>query len=347
MSNPIKYGSIIFLLLTLILPLALCGQQRPYYTQYILNPFVSNPALSGIESYWDVKLSYRNQWSGIPGAPQTLYATAHGPLNLMLNGRKTTSKRKTHGRKSTVTRSKPTSQQSLLPHSGLGFSLVTDRAGPVDIITFNTAYAYHLNLTRHTTLSAGASAGLQTIRVRATELDFGTANPIDPVATNGLDGNAVKPDMSLGLWIYSPVYFVGLSAQNIIPSDVAYSKDGVSSGQMVAHTSFIVGYKCYVNERINFIPSAMIRYVHHTPFNFDVNAKLQFEKIGWLGISYRHSQSFAAMLGMNINQGLSFGYTYDITTARLKKLSNGAHEVVVGFLISKRSKVVLSPRNFW
>lgn len=346
MSTPTKYASIILLLLTSVFPLSLWAQQRPYYTQYILNPFVSNPALAGIENYWDVKLSYRNQWSGIPGAPQTLYMTAHGPLNRMIEGNKTTSARKTQGRKNTIRGKSPT-HQLLLPHSGLGFSLVTDRAGPIDIITFNSAYAYHLNLTSRTSLSAGASIGLQTIRVRAAELDFGTANPIDPVAVNGVDGNAVKPDMSLGLWIYSPAYFVGVSAQNVIPSEVAYSKDGVSGGQMVTHTSFIAGYKCYINERINFIPSAMIRYVHHTPFNFDVNAKLQFEKIGWLGLSYRHSQSFAAMLGMNINPALSFGYTYDISTSKSKELSNGAHEVVVGFLLSKRSNAVLSPRNFW
>jgi len=35
--------------------LSLHAQQRPYYTQYILNDFIINPALAGIENYWDVK----------------------------------------------------------------------------------------------------------------------------------------------------------------------------------------------------------------------------------------------------------------------------------------------------
>ena len=56
------------------------GQQRPHYTQYILNNYILNPALSGIENYTDVKLSYRNQWVGFPGAPQTMYASVHGPI---------------------------------------------------------------------------------------------------------------------------------------------------------------------------------------------------------------------------------------------------------------------------
>ena len=57
------------------------SQAKPFYTQYILNNYILNPALSGIENYTDVKLSYRNQWAGIPGHPVTTYFSIHGPLN--------------------------------------------------------------------------------------------------------------------------------------------------------------------------------------------------------------------------------------------------------------------------
>ncbi|MCZ8215891.1 MAG: type IX secretion system membrane protein PorP/SprF, partial [Cyclobacteriaceae bacterium] len=63
------------------------AQQQAYYTQYVLNPFVSNPALAGIETYWDVKFSYRDQWQGIEGAPQTTYVTVNGPLKKILNSK--------------------------------------------------------------------------------------------------------------------------------------------------------------------------------------------------------------------------------------------------------------------
>jgi len=49
------------------------GQQRPHYTQYILNNYILNPALSGIENYVDVKFSVRDQWVGLSGAPKTTY----------------------------------------------------------------------------------------------------------------------------------------------------------------------------------------------------------------------------------------------------------------------------------
>ena len=64
----------------LFLMQTLQAQFRPHYTQYILNNYIVNPALTGIENYIDVKMSMRNQWVGIDGAPKTYYATVHGAL---------------------------------------------------------------------------------------------------------------------------------------------------------------------------------------------------------------------------------------------------------------------------
>jgi type IX secretion system PorP/SprF family membrane protein len=56
------------------------GQQLPHYTQYMLNSYILNPAVAGIENYTDVKISHRHQWVGIDGAPVTTYLTIHGPF---------------------------------------------------------------------------------------------------------------------------------------------------------------------------------------------------------------------------------------------------------------------------
>src|SRR5437879_3864453 len=56
------------------------AQQRSSYTQYILNNYILNPALTGIENYTDVKISARDQWVGLNGAPRTAYLTVHGPI---------------------------------------------------------------------------------------------------------------------------------------------------------------------------------------------------------------------------------------------------------------------------
>jgi hypothetical protein len=66
---------IVFFLSGLILTFNAMGQAKPYYTQYILNNYILNPALSGIENYTNLKMSYRNQWTAIDGAPETVYFT--------------------------------------------------------------------------------------------------------------------------------------------------------------------------------------------------------------------------------------------------------------------------------
>ena len=60
--------------------LATKAQQKPHYTQYILNNYIINPALTGIENYADIKISHRHQWVGIQDAPVTTYLTFHTAL---------------------------------------------------------------------------------------------------------------------------------------------------------------------------------------------------------------------------------------------------------------------------
>ena len=55
------------------------GQQRAHYTQYVINPYIINPAITGIENYTDAKVGLRDQWVGLNGAPKTTYFTIHGP----------------------------------------------------------------------------------------------------------------------------------------------------------------------------------------------------------------------------------------------------------------------------
>ena len=63
-----------------VIAIAAVAQQKPHYTQYVLNQYIINPAISGIENYVDVKLSARDQWVGLSGAPKTAYLTIHAPL---------------------------------------------------------------------------------------------------------------------------------------------------------------------------------------------------------------------------------------------------------------------------
>jgi type IX secretion system PorP/SprF family membrane protein len=315
------------------------AQQQPYYTQYILNNFILNPALAGIENYWDCKVSYRNQWVGLNGAPTTLYLTINTPLG------KTAYDYETPNTVPDLQAKNLGAKQFLMEytappaHSGIGFTILNDKTGPLSRIAAYGSYAYHVPIGLKTSLSFGVSLGVQEVNVDVNAVDFGQANPVDPAVLGSGYLNKLEPDVNAGLWLSNKSFFVGLSAQQIVAVPInspngTTSSGGVEllTGKLIPHSFLTAGYKILISENINILPSVMISYVEPLPMGLDVNAKIQYQDLLWLGFSYRYQRGFAAMLGVNISSTINLGYSFDYTTTQLNTVSNGTHEIVLGFL---------------
>ncbi len=169
-----KINLIFFLSLSSIL---LIAQQRPHYSQYIMNNYIVNPAIGGIENYIDVKLSIRNQWVGFDGAPKTFYATIHGPISKK-DYRSTFTSFDTKGMNP---RGKYYWEDytSAAPHHGLGMTVVNYSTGYINRLTGFATYSYHLGITDKTSLAAGFGLCNDFMNTLSFEVQF----PI-PVALN-------------------------------------------------------------------------------------------------------------------------------------------------------------------
>ena len=116
------------------------SQAKPFYTQYILNNYILNPGITGIENYTDVKLSYRNQWAGINGAPVTTYFSIHGPL-----GKKDL---RTNATSFQVPGENPAGpkawdEYAVSPaHHGIGLQVINDKAGYIS--RWSAAVSYEI-----------------------------------------------------------------------------------------------------------------------------------------------------------------------------------------------------------
>lgn len=340
-----KWKYILFCLAALPVASAV-AQQRPYYTQYIMNNYIINPAVAGIENYWDIKASHRMQWVGLQDAPVTTYFTIHGPL-----------KKSDYGRESATTVHAPGSNprgeaywqdyNSVEPHHGVGFTILNDKTGPLNRFTAYGSYAYHLGISPRTSLSAGVSVGISNMSLDASKLNFGTTT-VDPAVAGSGVLNRIKPDISAGLWLYSADYFIGLSAQQIIPQPISYANNTVSleGGKLVPHLFLSAGYRMSLTDDISMLPSAMLRYVNPLPLGLDVNVKMQYQDFLWAGASYRYKDGFAGMLGINISNTFNIGYSYDFQTSQLNTVSKGTHEILIGFLLGNRYGD-WCPRNLW
>lgn len=331
--------------LCMVLSAACIAQQKPHYTQYVMNQYVINPAITGIENYTDVRLSHRHQWMGFEGAPVTSYITAHTALGKS-NTNATATSFSIDG-ENPRGRSYWDEYTAATPHHGVGLQLVNDKMGPLNSLSAAVTYAYHLALSEQTSLAAGFGVGLQQMTLNSKELNFGRV-AVDPSVFSSRELQTIRPNASAGLYLYSSRFFLGASAQQVVPQRVDFSNNAVTlkENNLLPHLFATAGYRFLVGDNFNFVPSVMVKYTQPTPVQMEVNAKLQYRDFLWAGLSLRSSDAVAGMVGLNLSNKLLFGYSYDYTTSILNNFSRGSHEFMLGFMLTEGYGDTC-PKNVW
>ncbi|MDB5110425.1 MAG: hypothetical protein JWR67_1539 [Mucilaginibacter sp.] len=336
----ILYLLIIFILIARVVT----AQQKPQYTQYVFNNYLLNPAVSGIENYTDVKAGYRSQWTGLTGAPVTSYLTVNAPIGQnFIQGDATAFP--AGGGINPSSRLYTQNYQAAEPHHGIGFTLVTDKAGPITQTNIDVTYAYHLGITSRLNLAVGVAAGVARTALNTSEITLETA--LDPAIANG-NNSQWKPDLGAGLWLYSSNYYFGASVQQLLPQNLYFSTSTATANanKTVPHYFFTGGVKLFLSDDLTLLPSFLVKEIQPVPLTYDVNLKMSFQDKFWLGGSYRHLDSFGILAGFNLNSFLNVGYSYDITTSALNSVSNGTHEIVIGLLLNNIYKVTCPQHGF-
>ncbi len=301
------------------------AQQRAQYTQYIMNNYVLNPAAGGVNNYWDIKAGFRNQWAAFTDAPKTFFASAHGPIGYP---------------------DKRVRNSHLNAHQGIGGYAFHDVTGPISMTGIYLSYSYHLKLSRKYTASAGAFAGIMQYKIDGSQLVF-IQNPEDP-SIGKTTLTKILPDATLGIWINSDQAFFGLSVNQLFANRIKLPSTTPSTGQLNYHYFLTGGYRFKLSETLDFIPSTMLKYVQSAPIQFDLNARLKYNKMFWLGASYRRQDAIALLVGVMIANQFDIGYSYDLTTSKLRAASWGSHEIIVGVnLAGKKRGRTLCPMDYW
>lgn len=315
---------ILIILSTLFVPFVLLAQQRPQYTMYMINPFMVNPAVSGTEDYTDIRVGYRNQWTGFDGAPKTFFVSGHTNLgkNHVTNNR---SRNKRNG------------------FHGVGGTLMSDAIGPTVSNVITGAYSYHIQFSRGWFASLGASAGLQQYRLNAEKL----TTSVDDDPLKGSFVNNSLADLNAGFWVYSNHIYIGGSVIQIFPQRIYnIANNSVSNGRLTKHVILMGGYRIPLGYDYTLIPSFVIRPVFPAPLTFDINAKLRYKDLAWIGVSYRRTDAVAVMIGMVFDNRFDINYSYDITTNPLRRYSAGSHEIVLGYRLKIKNRIIC-PSNYW
>ncbi|MEZ4903041.1 MAG: type IX secretion system membrane protein PorP/SprF [Spirosomataceae bacterium] len=313
------------------------AQQLPQYAQYLQNHFLLNPALAGIESYADARLGYRQQWAGLDDAPRTFYLTAHLPIANPDFTIEPASPRFSFGRS-------PNNLTLPDAHGGMGFTILRDQTGPWSRFSLSASGAYHYPLGDAWQLSAGLSAG-----ITQHTLDFDQirlANAQDPVVSTG-KVSAFRPDLQVGVWLYSPDFFGGFSVQQLWAAPLKFKRSDYDwQGKIVPHYLLTAGYRLSLTDDWDFVPSILFKKAVASPLSWDLNLKFNYQNDFWLGLSYRQQSALIGWVGVRVAQKMMVNYTYETTLSSLHFTTRGSHELSLGVSLGNRYHYS-SPRSFW
>lgn len=281
------------------------AQQNPQFSQYLQNPFVLNPAITGVEDYVNINAAYRNQWTGFSGAPKT--------ATLSINSALYPSKIGYLPREGTT-------------HQGIGAFVYTDSAGPISQNGFYGSYAYHIKVSEDWFLSLGTFVGIKQFKFDDSEAVI-FDNLEDPLVQNISDLNF---DMSFGLYAYSKYLFLGLAANQILNKEISFS-DAYTGNTLVTNYNVLASSRISINDITQFVPYALLKFVQNTPITWDAGVKLVYNNKFWGGTAYRNKEAIIGFLGLRITENLLLSYSYDWITTQFSTQQSGTHEIIIGY----------------
>ncbi len=313
------------------------GQQDAMYTQYMFNTLAYNPAYAGSKDYMSIDLLHRQQWLQLEGAPNTQVFNIHSPLRS--------------------------------ERIGLGFSAFRDQIGPTQQIGINASYAYRIPIGKGK-LALGLQGGITNWRSDFTELT--QANPNDPVFQAAPTPVLWLPNFGAGVYYSSNLFYVGASIPRILDPNLRTEGVDPTTQDIIArqyrHFYLMGGVALKLSQNLVFKPSFLIKNVGlfgeftkrgndvTAPSEYDIDIALLIREVFWIGTSYRagfssvgDAASFDSvdfLIGIHLKNGLRIGAGYDYTLTKLRTVSNGSYEVMIGYDFFYEKGKVVTPRYF-
>ena len=309
--NFFKMASILGFFFGVSMP-CLLAQQDSQYTQYMYNTSTINPAYAGSQESIMATLLYRNQWTKLDGAPETVNFTIHSPLG---------------------------------ERTGGGLSFTSDNIGPSKESTIVADFSYTIPTGKYSQLAFGLKGGVNLLNVDYSLLTI--YNPSDAQFQQNID-NRLSPLVGVGAFFYTNQFYAGLSVPNVL-STTHYDNRTISNARERPHLYFITGYVFELNKSWLFKPAFLGKALQGAPAIFDVSANFLYNEKFTIGAAYRYGTAVSGLAGFQLNKNILLGYAYDYETTNLGRyFTNGSHEIFLRFSFGggREDGILLSPRFF-
>ncbi len=297
------------------------GQQRPLFSQYMVNKFLYNPAMAGGNGYTDINMVAREQYVGFENAPRTFALTAQSRLmddSYIM-------------RKLRVRKNK--NRASIFTNVGLGGNMFSDRNGLVSKTGAQLSYAYHINFNNKYQLSMGLS--LAAFQYKLDDSEAFIVDNDDPVLL-GSKKQFWVPDATFGVYFTDNTSYLGLTLTDLLGSGIKLGDDPIKENfSTIRNFNIMAGTGFDLDEDFNIKPSAIAR-INSIQTNVDFNLRFFYQDAYWLGASYRTDNSIVAMVGIYVDM-FRLAYAYDTSMGTIKNYNSGSHEIIFGIRLGDNS----------
>ncbi len=297
---------LIYIILLVLGPsTALVAQQLSPFNQYTEYPFLLNPSYVGQDSSNSVLLLYRNQWSGVTGAPE------HGVVyvNTQLN-----------------------------EQTGIGGYLLHESANILGSTGGYISVSYKVALATDHQLSFGLSGGILQKRILFERVK--AQNTADPALLDG-GQTQTKPDGSFGVqYQFKNQLEVHFAAQQLFGGTYGFVDQSLqrqSGFELLRH--YYLGAFYHLRQLALPVDLSLIgtlRSAQSLPSQWDIGIRAAWNDKLSATILYRDDYGLGGLFTVNIIEGLKFGYAYEIPSNGIGlNQSQGSHEISLNIMFGE------------
>lgn len=296
-----KQSIVLSILITFILLIGAndAAAQQPFsYTQYmhILTPRVTVYSL--LDQSPSVSMMTRWQWAGIEGAPKTTVFTGALPLSNY--------------------------------NATAGSCVAMDEVAVEKRTEVNLFFAKSVQFSEHIWFGLSLNGGFYNYKANYSSLD-----PLDPSYQNDL--NETVGVVGFSMMLYNPEkYYVGFSMPRTSVRDIGPRTEGDKRNWKDTWYA-TAGYLHALNEVFTVKPVVLLSYSKDQRTQVDASATFYWREQLGIGMNYRTTQEMAGIFSYIYQHKLSMSYSYQLPgrSGGVSGMSNGSHEVTIGYRFGK------------
>jgi type IX secretion system PorP/SprF family membrane protein len=289
----------IIIILIVLIPAVVYGQQFPFMDGYNVNPFSLSPAFAGIHNANTIFLDYRSDWTGLEGGPKTYQLSYSNKFRNRV---------------------------------GLGGRFIWDKADIFRQLLLMGTYTYEVHIAKTHLINFGLSVGFYQNSIDLAKY-YNDPNYVqDPALVIGQPSSKIKfaTDIS-ALYRYKQAE-VGVLFSNIMFGTARYSTVDLTYKPLknyLVHASYLFN----IGKEWTVRPTLLFRGGQHIPFQIDIAPTVTWNNRFWITPLFKTGGIWGMGLGGEIIKGIILNYTYNMSS-NIALNTFGSHQVSLGIRFS-------------